>query len=342
MKILFLTYFYYDIHVPIVEEMIKQGHEVTIIEDRKIRHDFNSRHQNRLINVAKRIIRYFLQSEKRYWDKQFLLNPVLKSFYDILVCQPGYSFCPYLLKQLRLYNPNIKSCVMIHDSSNYYNYYHYKDYYNRVYTFDYEDAKRISGVSVLGAYWVPTVKQDTVYDIVFVGSDHDDRYEIISKVYPQLENKGINSFIRVVSLKPVIRQTKRYSLIDYFCRKKQSELIGEWQEKIKKPYVTENPIAFEAVTGLINKSNCILETEREGQSGITLRDMWALASGKKILTTNTYLKNVPFYNAEQIMFIDRENPSIDLSFIKERKDFPLSSHILAQRIDNWVKRLLEV
>ena len=73
---------------------------------------------------------------------------------------------------------------MIHDTSSYYDFYSYKDLYDRVYTFDYKDANYIDGVKVLGAYWVPTERKTEKYDIVLIGSDHDDRYDIVKKNLP--------------------------------------------------------------------------------------------------------------------------------------------------------------
>ena len=114
-----------------------------------------------------------------------------------------------------------------------------------------------------------------------------------------------------------------------------------WTQKMEQPFVTDKPIPVEQVNEIISSSKCILEIDREGQCGITLRDMWALASCKKIITTNYFLKKLPFYNAKQITFIDRKNPVIDIDFIKNDVTFEISDYIVSQRVDNWVSRLLD-
>lgn len=315
MKILFITYFYYDIYVPILQEMDKQGHDVTLVEDKLFAYSPLFITKNVVKRLIKKCLRFFLQTEKKYWQSVIASHPEIDGFYDVVVCHPGLSFCKYIKKRLMIHNPMIKSCVMIQDSSNYMNYFYNNHLYDNVYTFDYEDAKRYKDVKVLGAYWVPMTPVPIVYDIAMVGSDHDDRFDIIKKIYPQLTGRNLNLFIKIVSRKPSA-------------------------EKVSYPFVTNCPIPIEEVRSIINSSSCILETDREGQSGLTLRDMWALASGKKLITTNTYIKSSPYYNKEQVRFINRENPVIDIHFLEEKKEFPVGDVFIPQRIDNWVRRLL--
>jgi hypothetical protein len=345
MRILFLTYFYYDIYKPILREMQRQGHDVTIIEDNSIPNDL---HADRLKGVRGRVKRLigsivFPKPQEKYWKGMLKEHPEINRFYDVLVCQPGLSFCPYLLHILKNNNPNIKSCVMVHDSASYYDFYFYKNLYDRVYTFDYKDALEIEGVRMLGAYWVPTEKKTVKYDVVLIGSDHDDRFEIVNKVYPQLKAAGINSFIRIVSLKPEKKYSRyvRFRLFLSSLLHNTPSKMEIWSQKMKQPFVTDKPIPVDQVNEIISSSKCILETDREGQSGVTLRDMWALASGKKIITTNHFLRGLPFYNAQQITFIDRNNPIIDIDFIKRDESFEINEQIISQRIDNWVARLLD-
>jgi hypothetical protein len=63
--------------------------------------------------------------------------------------------------------------------------------------------------------------------------------------------------------------------------------------------------------------------------------------GKKIITTNQWIHNFDFYNPEQILIINRDNPSISMNFLKT--DLPpmrLCESIKGSRIDNWVDRIL--
>ena len=107
-------------------------------------------------------------------------------------------------------------------------------------------------------------------------------------------------------------------------------------------FIIKETIPVDIVNRIILESNCILDTDRECQTGTTPRVIWALALGKKIVSTNLNLKNMPFYNEEQIVFIDRNNPILDIDFVKSRKEvFTINDYILNLRIDNWINNFIQ-
>ena len=283
--------------------------------------------------TVKKALRSLLLVEQRYWKKQFKNDPRIGEYYDELLCYQGVSMSKVLLKYLRRFNRSIKTCVFIGDSANYYNFYSRKALFDKVFTFDIKDAERIPGIYFLDPYWEDQseVSKGIVYDLSSIGSDHDGRYEFISKVYPQLENTGLKTFIRVVSKKPNIKG---------LSEEKKKVVLSEWEMKIKSPFVSENAVPFDEFHRIIRASNCILEIERERQSGITIRSMSAIANGRKVITTNEFLKERPFFNPRQITIIDRNNPILDIEWIKERLNFSVPDYLMNLRLDNWVKNLL--
>lgn len=76
-------------------------------------------------------------------------------------------------------------------------------------------------------------------------------------------------------------------------------------------------MSVEETERIISESSCILDTDRESQTGTTPRVIWALASGKKILSTNKNLIKMPFYNEKQIHIIDRNTPIVDIDFYEK-------------------------
>ncbi|MGE4514729.1 MAG: hypothetical protein AB7E26_13095, partial [Chryseobacterium sp.] len=52
------------------------------------------------------------------------------------------------------------------------------------------------------------------------------------------------------------------------------------------------------------------------QNGLTIRTFEVLASGKKLITTNSDITNYPFYSPENILVIDRENIQMNPEFFK--------------------------
>ncbi|MEK5777604.1 lipopolysaccharide biosynthesis protein, partial [Acinetobacter nosocomialis] len=60
------------------------------------------------------------------------------------------------------------------------------------------------------------------------------------------------------------------------------------------------------IVELYAKSNIILDISHPGQSGLTMRTFEAIGAGKKLITTNTNIKEYPFYNANNIFIISRD------------------------------------
>lgn len=335
MKILFLAYRSFDFYKPIEEELIRQGHEVYTITDKILPFDFNIVSSSPIKRFVKRILRVFLLVEKRYWDKELKQDPKIDERYDQLLCYQGVSMSRVLLRRLQRHNPSIKTCVYIGDSSNYYNFYSRKALFDKIYTFDTKDADNIEGVEQLDPYWEENTNanQSIEYDLSAIGSDHDGRFEFTSKIYPQIKAAGLKTFIRVVSLKPKV---------DGLNKEKRSLILKEWEIRTGYPFVTKEAVPFDEFHRIIQASNCVLEIERENQAGITIRSLSAIARGKKVITTNYHLKDRPYYNPQQIQIIDRNNPVLDIDWIRQRVVFERPESIEKVRLDKWVKNLLIV
>ena len=75
--------------------------------------------------------------------------------------------------------------------------------------------------------------------------------------------------------------------------------------------------------------------------------MWALGAERKIITTNTAVKQYDFYTPEQIFVVDDvchfvDDPAFDI-FVKT--EYHMSSDmrkiVESYRIDNWINNLFE-
>lgn len=333
MKILFLAYRSFDVYKPIEKELIRQGHEVHTIIDKVLPYDHCDNSSPRFNRFVKRLLRFILRIEKRYWENEFKKDSLIGQYYDELLCYQGVSMSSTLLNYLRRINPRIKCCAYIADSANYYDFYYRKKLFDKMYTFDIKDAERIKGIHFLDAYWEldDQHSDEIIYDISSIGSDHDGRYEFTRKVYSQLVEQKVSYFIRVVSPKPNVEN---------LSQDEKTARLSTWKDKMKYPFMSQEPVPFEDFHRIINSSNCILEIEREKQSGVTIRTISAIAKGKKVITTNEYIKGRPFYNPNQVKIVDRHNPVLDVNWIKERSSFPLPESFVQLRIDYWVKNLL--
>lgn len=340
MKIFFLAQYYFDLYKPILKELEKQGHDVFLVEDILLPADPNFRELPFYVKIKRHLYRLIKNVSYKYWSNKIKTEKRYSESYDLFLCIDGISFHPFLLKHLKEINPKLKSILYLWDTNRYYKFYRYKHCFNKVCTFDPQDAASIKGISILPSYWVPTPIIPVKYALSMVGSDHDNRLEIVSNVYRQLEKNNINSFLRVVVREPSpLKSWKRK--FKYFRDKYQKE-IDLWNYKKTLPFVVEKKFSGEEVMQLIDESECVLDTDKPIQTGATQRVIWALARGKKVISTNVNLLKMPFYRKEQIHIIDRDNPVIDIDFITKHIDFTQSAYIQKLRIDMWVNDLISI
>ena len=337
MKIFFLTSHYYDLYKPSFKELKNRGHQVFLKEDKQLPADFNYRNVNWLVKLFCWFYRFGDSYLIRYWKRQIRDNRAYGDAYDIFLCINGVSFHPYLLNHLKKNNPNIRSSLYVWDTSRLYDYFRYKNYFDKVFSFDYEDASRYKDVHFLSSYWTESSKKATEYQLSIVGSDHDDRLNIVSQVYKQMKDNDLSAFFKIVLKRPVQPDTWYRKILHNHEYKKA---LCDWKAKKELPYTTEKIFSVDEVIDIIDRSECILDTEMPIQTGASQRVIWALARGKKVISTNKNLELMPFYNNKQIMFIDRKKPTIDIGFIKNSITSENNPELLKLRIDNWVKILI--
>lgn len=315
MKILLLAPPYMGLHVPIIDELKRQGHEAYYFEDTMFTWDWKHPWRGRHDRLFRRIKCYTKQAFQHYWNNQIKKHPNLDDYYDLLIVINGCSFHPTLLAKLRMHNPRIKSVLYLWDNSEFYDYYHYAAYFNKVMTYDIDDGLKFNA-KFLPFYWQPLPDDlqnlPIIYKISMIGSNHDNRYKIALSINEQLSTIYNSLYLKVLD-----------------------------KSLPKSEIIIHNPIPIKEVLKIMIQSECILDTDRASQSGTTPRLIWALAMGKKVITTNQNATRLPFFDAKQILIIDRKNPIIDKSFLeKDIKFNNQNKSIKESRIDLWVKNFI--
>lgn len=129
-------------------------------------------------------------------------------------------------------------------------------------------------------------------------------------------------------------------------RKKQLIKIVSGFEDIKGYYqLAHNQndwIPYEKYIGLITKSKGILEINKEGQSGLTLRALEALFYRKKLITNNISIMNENVYNKNNIYVIGVDDKPVK-DFLNEPYYMPENYDDLVSyySFDSWIKRIYE-
>lgn len=101
-------------------------------------------------------------------------------------------------------------------------------------------------------------------------------------------------------------------------------------------------IPYEKYIGLVNRSKGILELNKEGQSGLTLRALEALFYKKKLITNNISIMNEKVYNPNNIYVIGFDNKPVK-EFLNEPYCIPENYDELVSyySFDSWIKRIYE-
>ncbi|MBR4268569.1 MAG: hypothetical protein IKQ47_02135 [Prevotella sp.] len=345
MRILFLTGEIYGLSSLLLNEMKRQGHDISIIEDKVLPYEsgFNNtplfrRIKNRFHNQE--------EIKKKYWNSYFNSNlHILEKKHDICLCINGYSLAPLFFEEMKKRNPGMKFILYLWDSLNFFDFKRNFQYFDKIYSFDYEDSNANSSVNFLPFYWIPPTSPcgENKYYMTSVGSNHCNRLYITEKIAKQLDEWGLSYKFNIVdscngrlSLKTLFKLFFAYLSNDYATAKEIKTHLGY----IDTPLLTKRAISIEKTINLIANSECVLDTDNEIQAGPTPRFMWAMALGKKVITTNRHVINMPFYDKRTIFIIDRKKPYLNYDFLSQQTNDTDVSSFEKYRIDNWVKYIL--
>lgn len=344
MNVLFIAPEIFELHKPIVKELQRQGNNVDFISDTMFPHDNGFISKNTIKKVFDHYLHNTYKTEEKHWRELFELHNIHNKHYDLCLCINACSIGKFFITNIRKINPNIRLVLYLWDNLQFFDFKRNFKYFDKVYTFDYNDSKNNSGVKFLPLYWFPVVAPEKeLYDVSLIGSHHDDRLRIAEKIAKQLDENNLTYLFKVVCA-----SNARWSptlLKAYLLAKLKGDSLAMRDIKIvvgeeKHPLISHNHYSVEDTNRIISLSRCVLDTDRPSQSGLTIRFMWALGQGKKIITTNSSIKEMPFYDENRILVIERDNPTIDLDFI--RKDIKKEPHefVLKSRLDNFTRELI--
>ena len=233
-----------------------------------------------------------------------------------------------------LMNPKLKVLTYFWDSvKNRKKSLEYLAYSNKFFSFDLKDAEADIRIEFLPLFYIDdykniaNIENELVYDISFIGTVHSDRYKIIKKIE---------------------RQAKELDLKTYFYFYSPSKILFFFQKLFKKDfkYIKWKDVSFKSlnksdVINIIEKSKCIIDIQHPKQTGLTMRTIEMLGGKKKLLTTNIEIMKYDFYNTDNILLLDRNNPKINVDFFgKEYKN--LTDDIYKKySINQWLKTIFK-
>ncbi len=331
----------------LVQYHLKQfGLEVNYIENPA--YNLNPNAVAGTFRSLKKFVSLFRNKSDNY-IKSVVIPQVEAQSYDIFLAINGYSVNVHLLDYLKHKNPKIKTILYLWDSSQLFAWQHLDKLFDKVFSFDYSDCKKY-GYDYLPNFYIPTDPIDTAQDIdlFFVGTQTFDRYEVLKKINHFAVQNSMSCFFHLlIRHKHFLHAKWFYQLLNNVKRPNlwQKEYILNYllQENLEQPeFVTREILSYESMQQQFQRSKTVLDIHVPLQTGYSHRVIYALAQGKKLLTSNPHIQNDPIlFNSQQIRLFDRQNCTLDLDWICESASFDMPTSLQICRIDNWLKYLLK-
>lgn len=316
-KITILSLDLYGFNKFIAEKLEELGVETTYISSA----DFSYKYKN----TSERVVNFFRKNLlnkniKKLKQTEYVLNELSKSkgLQDaILVVDPAH-FNNEILDAVRkktskLIAYNYDSIAKLDLPKN------MVSYFDEFYSFDIQDCETygfryLTNFIYLPKHEIPLEPYKTKAFVI--QSKCNERIYTLSKIADQFDQLGIENYEILVYGK------KQNDINPHIVFKDQRTSL----EILKQKYID---------------SEIFVDLVRDGQLGLSFRIFEAMAMQKKIISTNKTLKDYDFYNSNNILIIDKENPIIDMNFLNNNYT-PIPDEIYKKyTLESWISTVFE-
>lgn len=199
------------------------------------------------------------------------------------------------------------------------------DYCDDIISFDLEDSIKYNKVGFLPLFYESNYnlpRNESKYDLAFIGTVHSDRYKIISA----LDNRELKFYKFMYMPSNALYYLRRFLSLSML--------------KSKKSDFNFNKISSNQIAEIFSCSKAILDINHPGQKGLTSRTFECLGAGCKLITTNNEIVKYDFYHPDNVYILDRNNPKIEMSFFTTAFNEEFNEKIKSNHIDSWVSNVI--
>lgn len=163
------------------------------------------------------------------------------------------------------------------------------------------------------------------YDFSFIGSVHSDRAKILNRLRKCFDANNLNYFYYLYVPSKLMLWVR--SLFDMDFR------------ELKKDYAHLEAISKNKISEVLADSNYVIDINHPKQIGLTMRTLEMLGSHRKLLTTNTYIRDYDFYNPKNQIVVDRNSITIDATKLIKGYS-PVADDVYNKyKISTWLKEI---
>lgn len=336
-KILLLIPPFYEYHLLIKKELEDQGAEVEMVLNNMNREDFRSS-TNYFLTFLFLLMNPFYKKK----NHKKIMQELAGKHFDVFFAINGFSVSKELINELKKRNNRIKTVIFFWDSFCYWKYSNLIPLFDYKWSFDRKDCDKYKnqGLCYHPDFYINTQDkaEDLRYDISCITSLSPftaNRLKLISNIQDQCKKLKLKTYLRVYyptlnpvfSIKTIIKLLiNRIDRQVFFAR-----LFKQYD------FLIDQKIPMDEVGEIEKKSKTVLDIPPDKQNGLTIRSLEAIASGKKLITTNAMVLKESFYKKENILLINKINPTLEEDFFNEKQ---IDVNIEHLKLNNWVKSVL--
>lgn len=226
--------------------------------------------------------------------------------FDYVIVIRAEAFTPKSMEFLKHANPHSNFILYLWDSIDNTDTSPLFPYFDKILSFDKQDCEKYHLVHrplfFINCYREVAGKPSTDIDVLFVAKMHSDRFLFAKNYEKELLKNGFSTYFffylqsRLVFLK---MKLENRSLKD-----------------AKVSDINYKPLSASAVANLMQRSRVSLDAQHPAQTGLTMRTLEVFGSKRKLITTNSDIKNYDFYHPQNIMVVKRNEVIVDSEFIK--------------------------
>lgn len=324
-RVLFIAPVFFGYEKLIKEELERKGAIVDYFNDRP-GNDFWTK---ALIRVNR-----FLLAHKTNSYYKGIIESTSKRSYDHVLIVRGEAISPRILQLLRQAQPKARMTLYLWDSMHYNpNALKLLGAFDQVFSFDRSDVERYPKMQFLPLFYAGEFdraarqKGKPIYDACFIGTIHTDRYKVLEKIIENLQERGRKVFV-----------------FCYYPSKflyRMRALVDPGFRRFGKKYVNFTGMALAEVVDRIAESRAVIDVNRPGQVGLTMRTIEAVGAQRKLITTNSDVVNYDLYDPHSVLLVDRRNPMVDDDLLCS-DEIPFTQTLRAKySVSAWVDRIFQ-
>lgn len=226
-----------------------------------------------------------------------------KDYDYILICR-GEAFTSYSIATLRSAYPRAKVILYLWDVMHNCKMKDVLSACDKCMSFDPVDASE-NNIGFRPTFFVDDYLKvgdtnDYKYDMEFICTLYHPRHKMVKQLRKRFEAQGIRFYT--------------YLYVPGMIRYIQESIFHFPFYPFKEISLT--PISISSTIDILNKTRCILDINPPYQTSLSTRAHEAMAARRKYITTNKYIKDYDYYNPNNILVIDIDDPIIPKEFLE--------------------------